>query len=334
MSVHVRIDRAPREIERVGDSPGVRTAVADDDGAVDAEEQRAAVLGVVHLLVQAGEGLRAPRRPVLLQLPVHHAEHEAGEALHELEHDVPGEPVGHHHVARSLEEVPTLDVAHEVESGFPEPTVGLSQEVGPLGLLFADVEQPDARCVAAEQVAGVDRTHVPVLQEVLGLGSDVRPHVEDRDRTAGELDRHRDARATDTGQGLQADGRSADHRPGVAHAHVGTGRPLLDRSGRDRDRRARLAPERHRGLLLHTDHLVGVEEIEAGVPTALLETRLDRSSVTHEQHARGIEPCLDRSESTIQVAGGGVVAPHHVQCDAGLRVHRRFGKGGVGRSRA
>ena len=69
VSVHVRVDRAPREIEGVRNSPGVRTAVADDDGAVHAEEQRAAVLGVVDLLVQAGEDLGPHAAPFFSSSP-------------------------------------------------------------------------------------------------------------------------------------------------------------------------------------------------------------------------------------------------------------------------
>ena len=50
--VDVGLDELGREADRVRDGPRVRAPMSDDDDAVDAEQQRASVLGVVDLLLE------------------------------------------------------------------------------------------------------------------------------------------------------------------------------------------------------------------------------------------------------------------------------------------
>ncbi len=91
--------------------------------AVDAQERRAAVLGVVGPLAEPLEraghqrcadlGQDARARDLFLDDP----EHRLGGTLDALEQDVAGETVGHHHVDLPLEDVAPLDVADVAEVG-------------------------------------------------------------------------------------------------------------------------------------------------------------------------------------------------------------------------
>ena len=60
-----------------------------------------------------------------------------------------------------------------------EQVVRLLHEVVPLALLLADVHQADGRPFDAEHVPGEDGAHDAVLEQVLGLGEDVGPDVDD-----------------------------------------------------------------------------------------------------------------------------------------------------------
>ena len=58
----LRLDRLHGDLDRVLDRARRRLAVRDDADAVDAEQRRAAVLGVVELLERAHHGLLDRRR--------------------------------------------------------------------------------------------------------------------------------------------------------------------------------------------------------------------------------------------------------------------------------
>ena len=124
--------------------------MADDAHALDAEQRRAAVLGVVELL-ECRHDL-ALLHASLDQQP----HHERRDRLVELEHDVADEAVTDDDVevagvAAAGGQVPALDVADEVEAGRLQHRVGfLGDRVALLGFL-ADAQQAAARHQAEAQ---------------------------------------------------------------------------------------------------------------------------------------------------------------------------------------
>ena len=120
--VHLRLDRLDGDLDRVLDRARRRLAVRDDADAVDAEQRRAAVLGVVELLE------RVHHRFLIDARLGEQADDERRDRLVELEHDVADEPVADDDVDRAAVALPgrqvaPLDVADEVEPGRLEELV-------------------------------------------------------------------------------------------------------------------------------------------------------------------------------------------------------------------
>ncbi len=63
-----------------------------------------------------------------------------------------------------------------------EHRVGVAGKVVALAFFLADIHQPDGRVGHAENVLGVDAAHDAVLEQVLRLGADVGPDVEQHAR--------------------------------------------------------------------------------------------------------------------------------------------------------
>src|SRR6185503_1273124 len=98
-----RVDRAPERARAA-------RAVADEADAVDAEQRRGAVLLPVDACAQPRQRALHEQRTehgerVLLHLVTHRAAEEAGRALRGLQEHVAREAIGHHDVARALEQV-------------------------------------------------------------------------------------------------------------------------------------------------------------------------------------------------------------------------------------
>jgi hypothetical protein len=217
--------------------------VADQHGAVHAEQGRAAELRVVHAARDVLEGDRVGTGHDLGE----HAEDHLADALGGLEHDVADETVGKRHLAAVTEEL--LDVADEVHVRIAQQRGGLLRQLGALGVLLADRHERDARVLLAPHLAVVVRSHHRVLLEMVraarGVGAAVH---EQRDPVAvARRHRHRDARASDALQALElhraggdgrAGGAGGDDRLGLAFAHQAAGDedrgvgPLLDRLDR------------------------------------------------------------------------------------------------------
>src|SRR5262245_14615374 len=105
---------------RVANRLGRRPAVADDREAGDAEQRRAAVLGIVDAAAEPPE--RPSRQQVAdlagkgpLQLVAKQRFHGLYQSLARLQYHVAGEPVADDDVRRSAVDFTTLDVADEIE---------------------------------------------------------------------------------------------------------------------------------------------------------------------------------------------------------------------------
>src|SRR2546422_1068393 len=166
-------------------------------------------------LVRIRFGAYAPMPTILARiirgLPL--GRQHLGEALRDLQAHVAGDPVGDHHVQAAVVDVPTLDVADEIEGRAPELLEGLSRQLIALALFLAHRQEPHPRVVLADDVPGVNVPHDRELEEVTGLGIDVGPRV-DQDRVARE--------ARQSGRAGRA-GHAGPHPP-PAHA-AGHSRP-------------------------------------------------------------------------------------------------------------
>src|ERR1044071_4284017 len=178
------VDRAPE---------GARSAraVADEAHAVHAEERRRTVLLPVDARAEPRQGTPHEQRAehgqrVALDLLAHRAAEERGRALRGLQEHVAGEAVGDDDVAGPLEEIAALDGADEVQMarGFEERQ-HLLHELVALALLLADRQQPDARVLVAEEIAGEAGAHVRELDEPRALHLGVGPHVEHHGAVTG-----------------------------------------------------------------------------------------------------------------------------------------------------
>ena len=93
----------------------------------------------------------------------------------------------------------------------------LLDQLVPLGVFLADVEQPDARRGDAEHVTRDDRTHGRELGELQGRCLGVRAEIEDvRVATVARRHRGHDGRALDPAHGLQHEVRHRGERAGIA----------------------------------------------------------------------------------------------------------------------
>src|SRR5688572_26713978 len=116
LRVDLVVDEVARDAHGVLDRLRVGAAVADDAAAVDAEERRAAVLGVVDALLEVVhrplEHQRADlarRRPG--ELGAEHLADHLAEGLAGFEDDVADEPVADHDVGVAVEDVAAFGVA-------------------------------------------------------------------------------------------------------------------------------------------------------------------------------------------------------------------------------
>jgi hypothetical protein len=95
--------------------------------------------------------------------------------------------------------------------------VGLLDERRALRRLGPVGQQPDARALDAEDGVGQRGAHEGELDEVLRAHLDVRAHVDERHRVAGDRDRQRERRAVDAAGALdleQAGGQRGAGRAG------------------------------------------------------------------------------------------------------------------------
>ena len=117
-----------------------------------------------------------------------------------LQRDVPREPVGDDHVARTLEQQPSLDVATEVERAGRQQLVRLQGQLVALLVLLADREQTHPGSLDLEDLLGEHRAHVTELEEMLGTGVRPRAGVDQHRRAPPRRDHDGDPRPVDSRQ--------------------------------------------------------------------------------------------------------------------------------------
>src|SRR5579864_8774302 len=152
---HACADRLGREPDGVAHRSGLRAPVAHDADAVDPQQRRAAVLGVVEpqrerLEARARERDAEAHEQAAAQLFAEQAEDAEGETFAELEDDVADEPVAHHDVGGAGKDAAPLDVADEPQARSAEQLRRPDHELVALRVLFAVAEQAHPRRFDAE----------------------------------------------------------------------------------------------------------------------------------------------------------------------------------------
>ena len=115
----------------------------DNDHAVDAEERRATVLGVIHALPESLKGGR--REPgtktssrTAVQLFAQHRLDRLDEPFPDFQGDVAREPVADDNVRASGKQLLRLQVADERQRRSRERSVGVTRQLVALASLFSD----------------------------------------------------------------------------------------------------------------------------------------------------------------------------------------------------
>ena len=159
--------------------------MSDEDCAVDAEEWRAADAGVVPLVAERVE--RAADQPgaghveeALFDALAEFAHDALNDAFGDFDGDVAGETVGDDDVGHAADQRVALDVADEVGFLAGEESVGLLDNGGAFGALFADVEQADTGVAVVEDALEVGLAHGGELAEVVGADFGVCADIEDQ----------------------------------------------------------------------------------------------------------------------------------------------------------
>src|SRR6266571_500391 len=132
--------------DRVRHGEWGRSSVTDDTDAVDPEQGRAAVGGIVGPAAnplqgrhqQAARQLQPERSGQLL---LDHVPHHVGDAFPQLQHHVAHKAIADDDVGLALEQLAALDVAHKAKASGGEQGKGRARELAALGVLLPITQQ-------------------------------------------------------------------------------------------------------------------------------------------------------------------------------------------------
>ena len=243
-----------------------------------------------------------------------------GEAFGELQHDVAHDGVGDDDVSLGVEHAAPLDVADEVDRGIrAQQVAGLLNVSRAFLLLPAHVHQGDAGLRNAQPQPGVDLAHHTVLGEVMGLGLEVRPDVDQRDGPGERRQCDGDPRPMNGGQPPQEHLGGGNERPGVAGGNHRVKRVLGLAAGEPRQ-------DDHRGILLgshgldgrlpHPDHVGAAHDGDPRiVDVPVGQELLDHGCVADQNDLVVFSERAQGGDRTFKNRVRGVVAAHHVEAD-------------------
>ena len=139
------------------DGVGIGAAVGDDANALDAQQRRSAVFGIIHALLEILK--RGPRKHVsdfardggFERLAQHLVDH-VHQALAHLQRDVSDEPVANNHVDFAGVDVAALHVSDEMDGQGFEQRRGRAGQFVAFVLFFADGEQARRAAVVVRKM--------------------------------------------------------------------------------------------------------------------------------------------------------------------------------------
>ena len=128
----------------------------DDAHALDAQQRRAAVLGIIHALLEILESRARQHvsdfaRDGGFQRLAQHLVDHVHQAFAHLQRDVADESVADDHVGLAGEDIAAFHVADEMNGQRLQQRRGGARQLVALVLFFADGKQPDARPVRCER---------------------------------------------------------------------------------------------------------------------------------------------------------------------------------------
>ena len=294
-----------------------------DDGFLTAEQHRAAVVLIVHHILEVGEHLLLQQRAELvfflridLLLELLQKLHRG--TLGRLAQHVAREAVAHDEVVFSRQQVAALHVSDKVDAAAVfQKSVGFLSQVIALFGLRADIEERDAGVIFAVGVFQVCAADDRLMQKHLGGDVDVRAGVAHADDIAGHgrQDRTKGGSA-DAPDAPDAQGRGGDQRAGRAGRYQRRD-IFFGSQHRDRlDHRAFLfQTDRVGGLVLAGDDLGRVDDPD---PVAVIAEAVKLSLYSlfiSGQHQSQVVMFLQREDRALNVRRGAFVAAEAVYND-------------------
>ena len=186
--------------------------MSDDRHAVQADERRAAVFGIVQAAVSLTQGFLTEQisetaREIFLERFFQHLPGKAGDAFHGFERHVAGKAIADDDVDFAVENIASLDVANIAERQLGEQLARRPRELVPFAFLFTNRQQPDPRVLAAEGDPRVSGTHEGELDQMLRAAFDGRAGIEQDSRLLTGGNQRREGRPVDAagGKGLRVD---------------------------------------------------------------------------------------------------------------------------------
>ena len=213
-----------------------------DDGLADADHRRAADLVDVHGFLHDAEILFQHRRceligSVLIEHALELLHHIFDNALGALEKDVAGKAVSYYNVRRTGENARALDVADEIDAPIfvrlLQQCESLMLKLAALGVLGTDVQQADARVLAAHKFLGIEAAHIRKLKQIFRRALDVRAAVDEHDAVLPARKNRRHRRAADAADALDGQRRSGEERAGAARGDYCVALAVLEHRERD-----------------------------------------------------------------------------------------------------
>ena len=193
------------------------------------------------------------------------SDEELHRALHRLQGDISGEAVGDDHVGHAMEEVPTFDVADELQARTTRTSaqkrVGVLLQGGSLRLLLTDRKQSHRRHLDAVALGDKRRPHLGELHQHLWTALGVGPGVEQNTgRPVGSRigNGGGDRRADHPGQPPHPQEGGGHRGPGIAGGHHGHGLAVPHGFSRPHQRGVLLAANSLAGVVVHADDLGGM----------------------------------------------------------------------------
>ena len=308
------------EANGVLDGLGARPAVADDDAALHAEHRRSPVLGVVEPRLEPPEGGPRQQEPDgrferALDLVAQQLLDHLRQGLGDFQDDVAGEPVGHDDVHLAVENVPSFDVADEVQAGLLEDPERLLRAFASLGVLLADGHQADGRRGLFEHELPVDRAHDREFLEVLRLGLGVRADVQEQAVSGQVREDRREGRPVHPSD----DHLGGDHRgAGVAGRDEPLRTAVPNAVGGDPDRGIPLLPDRRGRRVGHAHDVGGVDHLDLGALVAGVREE-PRQLVGAPDEERCDAEFPESGHRPVHVDPRSMVAAHRIHRDAHVR---------------
>ena len=180
--------------------------VSDDYYSIHSEQRTASVAFIVSSFLGGFEGAFGDE-PAYLADGIGHdflpqpLGNGLGSRFAGFEQDIANKSITDYHIELGIKKVVPFDVTDEVQVRIFQQLENFAGEIGSLGVFFTNRHESYARLVFTLNVAGVNRAHDPITEQMRGFGFDISARVND---VAGPMfvgNRGSDAGALNAGNG-------------------------------------------------------------------------------------------------------------------------------------